>query len=136
MDDKLITHDEALALIDSHIGERCYVGLHVERADREHPQSTAMVFGVVSRLENPLAPRAARVDPGEGIYDCGSQGFHLPRLADTTIVLRDNGLNFRLADTVSLRIAWPGSAEVGAPSGHILGPGPMAEETEGWSPTL
>jgi hypothetical protein len=113
VDEKPVTHDEALELIDAHIGERCYMGLHVERVDGAHEEPRAMVFGIVAKLENDLAPKPARTSPGVGAYCCGSQPFHLPQMKGTSIVLRDNGLDFRMGDNVSLRIAWRPSSEVG-----------------------
>jgi hypothetical protein len=112
MDGQLVTHDEALGLIDAHIGERCYIGLHVAREDQSHEEATAMVFGLIAKLENDLAPKPARTSPGVGAYCCGSFGFHLPAFKDTPIVLRDQGLNFRVGENASLRVAWPGSSEL------------------------
>ncbi len=111
-DGRLVTHDEALKMIDEHLGDKCYVGLLVERHDREHAENPVPVFHLIAELGNKLAPKPPRLDPGAGLYDVGTDSFHLPPLAGT-IRARDNGLDFELADTVTLRIAWRGSPEVG-----------------------
>jgi hypothetical protein len=116
--DTVITHTEALRLIDAQIGEQVYVGFLVARAGAEGAGEDPIPFvHRIGSLENPLTPKPPRLNPGEGFYRLGGEAgewFHFAAMAGT-IHLRDNGVDFRVADTVSIRVAWRGSKEVGNP---------------------
>jgi hypothetical protein len=115
--DDVITHAEALRLIDEQIGERVYLGLFVARGASEwrDEEDPIPFIHLVARLENPFAPKPPRLDADVGYYGFGRGGVDSYSFAPMagTIHLRDNGLDFRIADGVSIRIAWRGSEEVG-----------------------
>ena len=110
----VITHAEALRLIDEQIGKQVYVGFLVGRADPEDPEGPTPFVHRIGALKNLLAPKPPRLDPDVGYYELGSESFCFPPMAGT-IHLRDNGVDFRVADTVSIRVAWRGSEEIGNP---------------------
>lgn len=111
-----ITHTEALRLIDEQLGERVYLALFLTRAGSESGEEAPLPFvEKIGRLGNPLAPRPPRLETDVGYYGFGPEGFDafpVPPLIGTTR-LRDNGVDFRISDTTSIRIAWRGSEEVG-----------------------
>jgi hypothetical protein len=111
-EDTVISHAEALRLIDEQIGEKVYVGFLVARAEPGDPEGPTPFVHSIGSLENQLAPKPPRLDPNVGYYQLGSESFCFPPMAGT-IHLRDNGVDFRVADTVSIRVAWRGSKEVG-----------------------
>jgi hypothetical protein len=113
-EDSVITHAEALRLIDEQLGERVYVGFLVARADPDDPEGPTPFVHRLGPLKNRLAPKPPRLEPDVGFYELGSEAFCFPPLTGT-IHLRDNGIDFRVADTVSIRVAWRGSKEVGNP---------------------
>jgi hypothetical protein len=119
----VITHAEALRLIDEQIGEQVYVGFLVPRADPDDPEGPLPFVHTIGSLGNWLAPRPPRLDPGVGYYQLGDQALCFAPMAGA-IHLRDNGIDFRVADTVSIRVAWRGSKEVGnaQPSSERGGP--------------
>lgn len=106
-----ITHSEALGLIDSHLGERVYVGFMVSGARPEegiHP-----VDAVVAGLSSPFAGRPPRLEADFGAYSLGhGRHIYLPPMSGT-IELRDHGVDFRVAGEATIRVAWRGSAEIG-----------------------
>lgn len=110
--DAVITHTEALRLIDEQIGKDVYVGFLVARTEPDDPEGPTPFVHRIGPLENQLAPKPPRLDPGVGFYQLGSESFCFPPMTGT-IHLRDNGVDFRVADTVSIRVAWRGSKEVG-----------------------
>jgi hypothetical protein len=111
-----ITHAEALRLIDEQVGERVYLALFVTRAGSESGEEGPIPFiHMTGRLGNPFPERAPRLEPDVGYYGFGREAFDafpFPPLVGTT-QLRDNGIDFLISDTVSIRIAWRGSKEVG-----------------------
>jgi hypothetical protein len=75
------------------------------------------------RLGNPFQDRPPRLEDDTGYYGFGPKGtdaFPLPPLAGTT-QLRDNGIDFLISETASIRIAWRGSEEIGdgPDAGHL-----------------
>lgn len=75
------------------------------------------------RLGNPLRDRPPRLEDDIGFYGFGREGFDafpLPPLTGT-IQLRDNGIDFLISETASIRIAWRGSEEIGdgPDAGHL-----------------
>jgi hypothetical protein len=121
MSEDVITHAEALSLIDERIGETVYVGFLVARAEPDDPEGPTPFVHRTGTLQNLLAPKPARLDSHVGFYEIGSESLCFPPMAGT-IHLRDNGVDFRVADTVSIRVAWRGSAEVGNPPSGSAGP--------------
>jgi hypothetical protein len=119
-----ITHAEALRLIDEQIGERLYLALFVKRAESESGDEGPMPFiQKTGRLGNPFQDRSPRLEDDIGFYGFGPEGvdaFPLPPLTGTT-QLRDNGIDFLISDTTSIRIAWRGSKEIGdgPDAGHL-----------------
>lgn len=115
-EDSVITHAEALRLIDEQVGERVYLALFVTRAESESGDEGPIPFiHMTGRLGNPLPGRAPRLEPDVGYYGFGREAFDafpFPPLVGTT-QLRDNGIDFLVSDTVWIRIAWRGSKEVG-----------------------
>jgi hypothetical protein len=111
--DAAITHTEALRLIDEQIGEKVYVGFLVARAEPDDPEGPTPFVHRIGPLQNLLAPKPPRLDPDVGFYGLGNESFCFPPMTGT-IHLRDNGVDFRVADTVSIRVAWRGSKEVGS----------------------
>ncbi len=111
-----IEHAEALRLIDEQIGEVVYLALFVTRAESESGEEDPTPFvQKIGRLGNPFPERAARLEPDIGYYGFGREAFDafpFPPLVGT-IQLRDNGVDFLVSDTVSIRVAWRGSKEVG-----------------------
>jgi hypothetical protein len=87
----IITHAEALRLIDEYIGEKVYLALLVTRSEPDHPENPVPVFHKIGPLDNPLAPRAPRLEPDEGLYQFGGHmgapqqttRQHPPRLSST-----------------------------------------------------
>lgn len=108
--DTVITHAEALRLIEEHMGEEVYVGFLVAREDEFG--KLAPVGAVVAVLANPMDPRPPRLEPEFGFYEVGGRSFGFAPMAGT-VHLRDNGIDFRVADTALVRVAWRGSSEVG-----------------------
>lgn len=108
--DETLTHEQALALIDERIGEEVYVGfLYASDSETDGLQPVQHFQG---KLENPLDPRPPRLDREHGFYGIGVSSFGLPPLTGT-VHLRDNGIDFRVADGAMIRVAWRGSSEVG-----------------------
>jgi hypothetical protein len=108
--DETLTHEQALALIDGRIGEEVYVGfLYASDSGTDDLQPVQHFQG---KLENPLDPRPPRLDGGHGFYEIGMNSFGLPPMTGT-VHLRDNGIDFQVADGAMIRIAWRGSSEVG-----------------------
>jgi hypothetical protein len=107
-----ITHEQALDLIEEHLGEQVYFGFLVARGD-DSGELVPIDHGI-GVLTNPLDPRPPRLDPDGGFYAIGNacDSYHLPPLSGT-VHLRDNGIDFRIADTAMIRVAWRGSSEVG-----------------------
>jgi hypothetical protein len=113
--DTIITHAEALRLIDEHIGEKVYLALLVTRGEPDHPENPVPVFHKIGPLDNPLAPKPPRLQPDEGLYQVGGhmgESFHFAPMTGT-VHLKDHGVDFRVADGVTMRVAWRGSSEVG-----------------------
>jgi hypothetical protein len=110
--DGIITHAEALRLIDEQIGEKVYLALLVTPGDPEDPENPLPVFHMIAPLRNPLAPKPPRLEPDRGFYEIGKLHFLFAPMTGT-IHLRDNGVDFRVDEDVSIRIAWHGSKEVG-----------------------
>jgi hypothetical protein len=112
MAEKTISHNQALDLIEEHLGERVYFGFLVASADDS--SEFVPVEHQDGVLINPLEPRPPRLEPDQGFYAIGVAGdsFQLPPMAGT-VHLRDNGIDFRVAETALIRVAWRGSAEVG-----------------------
>jgi hypothetical protein len=115
-EDAVITHAEALRLIDEQVGERVYLALFVTRAESESGEEGLIPFiHMTGRLGNALAPGPPRLEPDVGYYGFGREAFDafpFPPLVGETR-LRDNGIDFLVSDTVWIRIAWRGSKEVG-----------------------
>jgi hypothetical protein len=111
-DDGVISHAEALALIDVQIDARIYVGRPVPIADPRDPGGPTRFVHRLATLKNPRAPEPPRLDPDVGFYDHGGETLCLPPMAGT-IQLRDYGIDFRVAEKLLLRVAWRGSEEVG-----------------------
>ena len=112
-----ITHAEALCLIDEQVGEYVYLGLFVTRAESESGEEEPIPFIHMSgHLRNVLEPRPPRLEPDIGYYGFGraADAFPFPPLLGKT-QLRDNGIDFLVSDTVSIRVAWPGSNDL---AGH------------------
>lgn len=111
-----ITHEEALRLIDEQVGERVHLALFVKRVESESGGEGPMPFiQETGRLWNPFQNRPPRLERDIGYYSFNRDGvgaFPIPPLAGTTR-LRDNGIDFLISDTTSIRIAWRGSKEVG-----------------------
>jgi hypothetical protein len=109
---KAISHTEALDLIEEHFGEQAYFGFLVASGDKSGGLVT--IDAHIGVLINPMEPRPPRLEPDQGLYAIGvaSNSYHLPPL-NGTIYLRDNGIDFRVAETALIRVAWRGSAEVG-----------------------
>jgi hypothetical protein len=108
-----ITHAEALDLIEEHLGEQTYFGVLVASAE-DHAKWEPLDHRQ-GQLTNSLAPRPPRLEPDQGYYTLGNHAgsaFHLPPMAGT-VHLRDNGIDFRVAETALVRVAWRGSSEVG-----------------------
>jgi hypothetical protein len=107
-----ITHSQALDMIEEHLDEEVYFGFLIARGD----DSGELVpvdhrIGVLMNLMDPDPPR---LEPDQGFYAIGDLGnsYHLPPLTGT-VHLRDKGIDFRIADTALIRVAWRGSSEVG-----------------------
>ena len=119
-----ITHAEALRLIDEQVGERVYLALFVKRAESESGHEGPMPFiEKTGRLGNPFENRPPRLEDDIGYYGFGREGidaFPIPPLTGTT-QLRDNGIDFLISETASIRIAWRGSEEIGdgPDAGHL-----------------
>jgi hypothetical protein len=119
-----ITHAEALRLLDEQVGERVYLALFLTRAESESGDEGPMPFiQKKGRLGNPFQDRPPRLEDDIGYYGFGSEGvdaFPLPPLTGTT-QLRDNGIDFLISETASIRIAWRGSEEIGdgPDAGHL-----------------
>lgn len=112
-DPAVIAHQEALRLIDEQIGEMAYLSLCLASAERASKDPSPISFVEVhARLSNPLGPHPPRLEPDVGYYAFGSDHYSFPPLAGT-IRLRDHGLDFLVAEGVSIRVAWRGSTEVG-----------------------
>lgn len=112
-----ISHAEALRLIDEQVGERVYLALFLTRAESESGEEGPIPFIQKSgRLGNPFSPdRAPRLEQDIGYYGFGREAFDafpLPPLTGTT-QLRDDGIDFLISETTSIRVAWRGSKEVG-----------------------
>lgn len=119
-----ITHDEALRLIDKQVGERIYLGLFLTRSESKSGEEGPVPFvQKEGRLENPFRDRPPRLEEDIGYYGFGREGadaFPIPPLTGTT-QLRDNGIDFLISETASIRIAWRGSEEIGdgPDAGHL-----------------
>jgi hypothetical protein len=59
--DAVITHTEALRLIDEQIGEKVYVGFLVARAKPDDPEGPTPFVHRIGPLQNLLAPKPPRV---------------------------------------------------------------------------
>lgn len=112
MAERKVSHAQALDLIEEHLGEQVYFGFLVASGDGE-----GQLVPIEHRrgaLINPLEPDPPRLEPDQGLYSIGTadNAYHLPPLSGT-VHLRDNGIDFRVAETALIRIAWRGSTEVG-----------------------
>lgn len=111
-----ITHAEALRLIDERVGEPVYLAVFVTRLGSGSGKEGPIPFiHKIGRLGNPFPGRAPRLEPDVGYYGFGREAFDafpFPPLVGTTR-LRDNGIDFLISDTASIRVAWRGSKEVG-----------------------
>ena len=110
-----VSHAEALRLIDERLGERAYLGIRVALAEGASKDRAVSFVETHGRLSNPLAHDPPRLDPDVGYYAFGSaasEAYPFPPMAGT-IRLRDHGLDFLVAEGVSIRVAWRGSSEVG-----------------------
>jgi len=112
MAEEIITHAEALSLIDEHIDEAVYLGILVAGQDGQRG-GPAPVRQVMGRLENPLEPKPPRLRPDYAVYRIGgiNLGLGFAEIAGA-VIQRDNGVDFRAGDTVLIRVAWRGSSEV------------------------
>jgi hypothetical protein len=72
----------------------------------------------VGKLENELAPSPPRLNPDHGYYCIGHIAYAFPPMVGP-VYLRDEGVDFRVAKTSLVRVAWRGSQEVGLPKGTI-----------------
>jgi hypothetical protein len=102
----------ALDLIEEHLREKVYFGFLVASADRGGDM--VPIDHRTGVLTNLMEPDPPRLEPDQGFYAIGapSNSYHLPPLAGT-VHLRDNGIDFRIADTALIRVAWRGSTEIG-----------------------
>jgi hypothetical protein len=115
LEGRVITHAEALRLIEEHMGDKVYLGILVAADPAEDAEDPVDVISVIGRLDNPLAPKPPRLEGDKALYSIGGglfPMFHLHPMTGT-ICPRDNGVDFRVAEGVSIRIAWRGSKEVG-----------------------
>jgi hypothetical protein len=111
----VIKHDEALRLIDEHIGEKVYFAVLVGRNDQEGDDPIPVVH-VMGELAYALEPEVReRGIAGDTVYTVGGPMSPWYRLAPMTgsVHVRDNGIDFQLSDDVTIRLAWRGSSEVG-----------------------
>jgi hypothetical protein len=108
--EETITHADALELIDAHLEERVYFGFLV--SDKNDPRKLTPVEHVIASLKNPMDPRPPRLESEVGFYEIGGHTLSLAAMPGT-VHRRDNGIDWRVADTVLIRIAWRGSTEVG-----------------------
>jgi hypothetical protein len=108
-----VSHTEALDLIEAHIGEQVYIGFHVALAV-EPDSEPQFIHAVVGKLENELAPRPPRLNFDHGYYCIGHIAYDFPPMVGP-VFLRDEGVDFRVAKTALVRVAWKGSQEVGLP---------------------
>jgi hypothetical protein len=119
-----ITHAEALRLIDEQVGERIYLALSLARTESESGEEGPIRFiQKIGRLGNPFQDRPPRLEDDIGYYGFGRDGidaFPIPPLTGTT-QLRDDGIDFLISETASIRIAWRGSEEIGdgPDAGHL-----------------
>jgi len=116
--DRVITHAEALRLIDEQIGEKVYLALLVTPGDPEDPENPLPVFHMIAPLRNPLAPKPPRLEAERGFYEVGNLHFLFAPMTGT-IHLRDNGVDFRVDRTCP-----SGSRGTGAKRWAIGGPIP------------
>jgi hypothetical protein len=112
--DSPISHVEALRLIDARVGERVYFGFLVARGENLGDDQVPAVH-VLGELDNPLAPEPPRLEPDIGFYRVGGEAGECFRLGPMagSVHLRDEGVDFRIADSVTIRVAWCGSTEIG-----------------------
>lgn len=119
-----ITHAEALRLIDDQVGEPVYLALFIRRVESESGEEGPMPFVQQrGRLWNPFQDRPPRLEEDIGYYSFdrdGVEAFPFPPLTGTT-QLRDNGIDFLISETASIRVAWRGSKEIGdgPDAGHL-----------------
>jgi hypothetical protein len=112
MAEQQITHLQALDMIEEHLGDQAYFGFLVASGDKGG--ELVPIDAHTGVLINPMEPRPPRLEPDQGLYAIGVPGnsYHLPPLSGT-VYLRDDGIDFRVAETALIRVAWRGSAEVG-----------------------
>ncbi len=114
-DDDTLTREQALLMLNDHIGERVYFGLRVNLAAVDdmigglHP-----VFEVYGELTHPVEGgeelAAAAIPPATReifgyLYKVGEQPVLLPPLPGT-ITYQGHGLDFALTAGLTLRVAW------------------------------
>lgn len=112
-EERRITHAEALELIEEHMGEKVYFGFLVCSANPT--DGSVPVEHVIGELRNPLEPKPPRLEGEKALYRLGvgaGAWFGLSPMIGT-VHLRENGIGFRVAEGVTIRVAWRGSPEVG-----------------------
>lgn len=112
MTEERITHTQALDLIEEHLDEKVYFGFLVASGDDSG--ELVPVDHRIGILRNLMDPDPPRLEPDQGFYALGDVGnsYHLPPLTGT-VHLRDNGIDFRIANAALIRVAWRGSSEIG-----------------------
>jgi hypothetical protein len=113
LDSDTLTRDQALALVNDHIGEPVYVGLRMVGSEG----GSYKVFVFQGDLQHqPLSgigsthPLAATLRENFAVYMVGDHFLGLPPLPGT-IRENENGLDFELTDGLILRVQWQASGE-------------------------
>jgi hypothetical protein len=107
----IITRDEALVMLEEHVGQKCEFGLWAGPPPVRVGGGIQVPGQEIMWVNGKLGVIQRWPEPGTSpLYCIGSASFtfRLPPLPGT-ISERDHGLDFELIDGVTLRVAWPGS---------------------------
>lgn len=113
MSDGNLTREQALLMLNDHIGEQVYCGLRVSiDATDDMPAGSHGVIELHGLLAHTVGPQTEGPLPDDTtreifgyLYKVDEQPVSLPPLPGT-ISYNGNGLDFALADGLTLRIAW------------------------------
>ncbi len=112
MSEEMLSREQALLMLNDHLGEEVYCGLRADlAATDERSAHSCGIFEVRGKLGHLVSPHNASPQSGIDletfgwVYTVGEQMVSLPPMPGTVTYLKD-GIDFALTDWLTLRIAW------------------------------
>jgi hypothetical protein len=103
MAEDTLTHEQALTMLNDHLDEEVFVGLTMSSPSGD--------FSVM-RMAGALGKLMVGETPSRDAYTVGGEAFMLPPLPGT-VSGSEMGLEWRLAEGLTLRINWGNPATTG-----------------------